>query len=40
MAVLNRGLIQDGGTFESLMHAILYAEDPGIILFGRPGKDA
>lgn len=40
MAVLNWGLIQDGGTFESLMHAILYAEDSGIILFGRPGKDA
>lgn len=40
MAALNWGVIQDGGTFESLMHAILYAEDQGIILFGRPGKDA
>ena len=40
MSGLNWGMIQDGGAFESLMHAILYAEDPGIILFGRPGKDA
>lgn len=40
MATLNWGKIQDGGAFESLMHAILYADDPGIILFGRPGKDA
>ena len=40
MPALNWGLIQDGGVFESLMHAVLYAEDPGTILFGRPGKDA
>src|SRR5665213_2635162 len=40
MSALNWGVIQDGGTFESLMHAILYAEDQGTILFGRPGKDA
>jgi len=40
MSALNWGIIQDGGTFESLMHAILCAEDPGIDLFGRPGKDA
>jgi len=40
MSNLNWGMIQDGGTFESLMHAILYAEDAGMILFGRPGKDA
>ena len=32
--------VADGGTFESLMHAILYAQDPSTILFGRPGKDA
>jgi hypothetical protein len=40
MSALNWGLIQDGGVLESLMHAILYAEDPQTILFGRPGKDA
>jgi len=40
MPALNWGMIQDGGAFESLMHAILYAEDAGTILFGRPGKDA
>ena len=40
MPALNWGMIQDGGAFESLMHAILYAEDPGTILFGRPGRDA
>jgi hypothetical protein len=40
MSALNWGVIQDGGTFESLMHAILYAKDQGIILFGRPGRDA
>lgn len=40
MSVLNWGLIQDGGVFESLAHAILYTEDPGTILFGRPGKDS
>ncbi|MBI4388961.1 MAG: ATP-binding protein [Nitrospinae bacterium] len=37
---LNWGMIQDGGNFESLLHAILYAEDAGTVLFGRPGKDA
>jgi hypothetical protein len=40
MADLNWGMIENGGTFESLMHAILYAEDPNIILFGRKGPDA
>lgn len=40
MPALNWGLIQDGGVLESLMHAILYAEDPQTILFGRRGKDA
>lgn len=40
MPALNWGLIQDGGVLESLMHAILYIEDPQTILFGRPGKDA
>jgi len=40
MPALNWGMISDGGVFESLMHAILYAEDPSTILFGRPGRDA
>jgi hypothetical protein len=40
MPALNWGLVTDGGMFESLMHSILYARDPGTILFGRPGKDA
>ncbi len=40
MPSLNWGTIQDGGTFESLMHAILYAEDRATLLFGRPGRDA
>jgi len=40
MSKLNWGLIQDGGTFESLMHALVFAVDPGAILFGRPGKDS
>ena len=39
MPALNWGLIQNGGVFESLMHSILYAVDPGTVLFGRPGKD-
>jgi hypothetical protein len=40
MTAINWGLVSDGGVFESLMHAILYARDPGTILFGRKGKDA
>jgi hypothetical protein len=40
MPTLNWGLISDGGIFESLMHAILFAENAGTILFGRPGKDS
>lgn len=40
MPRLNWGIIQDGGCFESLTHDILYAEDPGTVLFGRPGPDA
>ena len=40
MSTLNWGIISEGGAFESLMHAVLYAEDPGTILFGRPGRDA
>ncbi len=40
MSAMNWGMISDGGTFESLMHCLLYAEDPDTILFGRPGKDA
>ena len=39
MPSLNWGMIQDGGTFESLMHAILFAENPNTILFGRVGPD-
>lgn len=40
MNALNWGMMSDGGAFESLMHALLYAEDPGTVLFGRPGPDA
>lgn len=40
MSALNWNVVSDGGVLESLTHAILYAEDPGTILFGRPGKDA
>lgn len=39
MSKLNWGMIQDGGTFESLMQSIIGADDPGAILFGRPGPD-
>jgi hypothetical protein len=40
LAGLEWGLINSGGCFESLVHALLYAEDPQIILFGRPGRDS
>jgi len=40
MSSLNWAMVSDGGIFESLMHAILFAEDAGTLLFGRPGKDA
>lgn len=40
MSSINWAYINDGGAFESLMHSILYAESPGTVLFGRPGKDA
>jgi hypothetical protein len=40
MTLINWGMIQDGSCFESLMHALVFANDPGAILFGRPGKDA
>jgi hypothetical protein len=40
MPSLNWGMVPDGGAFESLMHAILYAKDSTTVLFGRPGKDA
>jgi len=40
MSELNWSAITDGGAFESLMHALLYAEEPGTILFGRPGPDS
>lgn len=29
----------DGAEFESLVHSLLFFEEPGVILFGRPGKD-
>ncbi len=37
---INWGVINNGGVFESLMHALLYVEDHSIVLFGRPGKDS
>ncbi len=37
---INWGMISDGGVFESLVQTLLVAEDPGTLLFGRPGKDA
>lgn len=40
MPSLNWRMVPDGGTLESLMHAILFAKDPTTVLFGRPGKDA
>lgn len=40
MTSLNWGIIQDGGTFESLVHALLFAKTPKTLLFGRPGKDS
>jgi len=39
MSEINWGLITNGGTFESLMHAILFMENASTILFGRVGKD-
>ena len=29
----------DGAEFESLVHSLLFFEEPSVILFGRPGKD-
>lgn len=29
----------DGAEFESLVHSLLFFEEPDIVLFGRPGKD-
>ncbi|MGL6227088.1 MAG: hypothetical protein ACRC10_10755 [Thermoguttaceae bacterium] len=40
MSEPNWGMINDGGVFESLVHAILFAKEPNTLLFGRPGKDA
>ena len=40
MAMLNWGMINGGGAFESLMHALVFAEDSTAVLFGRPGKDS
>lgn len=37
---INWGMVSDGGVFESLVQALLYLEDAGTILFGRPGKDS
>lgn len=36
---INWGMISDGGVFESLVQSLLYIEDAGTILFGRPGPD-
>ena len=40
MSALNWGMIESGGTFESLVYTLLYDKDPSVILFGRPGKDS
>ena len=40
MSEINWGMINSGGAFESLMHALVFAEEPNSILFGRPGKDS
>lgn len=40
MSINNWGVINNGGVFESLMHAILYAENQSVSLFCRPGKDS
>jgi hypothetical protein len=40
VSALDWGLIHDGGVLESLMHTLLYAEDPQTMLFGRKGNDA
>lgn len=29
----------DGAEFESLVHSLLFFEEPGVVLFGRPGPD-
>lgn len=36
---LNWGHVSDGGVFESMVHCLLFAEDAGTLLFGRPGRD-
>ena len=33
------GMVTDGATFESLMQALAYANEPGVRMFGRLGKD-
>lgn len=40
MPEINWGMINSGDAFESLMHALVFAEDPTAILFKRPGKDS
>ena len=40
MSEINWGMINSGGAFESLMHALVFAEDHTALLFGRPGKDS
>lgn len=40
MTMLNWGMINGGGAFESLVHALVFAEDTTAVLFGRPGKDS
>lgn len=39
MAERNWGLIRSGATFERLVAALVYFEDPRAALFGRPGPD-
>jgi hypothetical protein len=35
----NWGLIRSGPTFQTLVGALVLADDPGAAVFGRPGKD-
>ena len=39
MSINNWGIINNGGVFESLMHAILHTENAKVSLFCRSGKD-
>jgi hypothetical protein len=37
---VNWGVVRDGETFEALVHTLLYAREPEVILFGLPGRDS